>query len=87
MAAKSLEFKSQEDTRPVIIFSGRSPFWQNRQSFLLLGSKGLPPHSPEVNPAEHVWEHIRENGGFKNKTFETIRDVEQKLMYSCSKSS
>ena len=38
-----------------------------------------PPHSPEVNPAEHVWEHIRENGGFKNKTFETIRDVEQKL--------
>jgi len=24
-----------------------------------------PPHSPELNPAEHVWEHIRENGGFK----------------------
>ena len=38
-----------------------------------------PPHSPELNPAEHVWEHIRENGGFKNQTFETLRDVEQNL--------
>ena len=38
-----------------------------------------PPHSPELNPAEHVWEHIRENGGFKNKTFETLDDVEQNI--------
>ena len=38
-----------------------------------------PPHSPELNPAEHMWEHIRENGGFKNNTFATIHDVEQKL--------
>jgi len=38
-----------------------------------------PPHSPELNPAEHVWEHIRENGGFKNQTFDTISDVEQNL--------
>ena len=21
----------------------------------------LPPYSPELNPAEHVWEYIREN--------------------------
>ena len=28
----------------------------------------IPPYSPEVNPAEHIWEYIREAGGFKNKT-------------------
>jgi hypothetical protein len=38
-----------------------------------------PPHSPEVNPAEHVWEYVRENGGFKNRTFKTLYDVEQNL--------
>jgi len=37
------------------------------------------PHSPELNPAEHVWKEVRENGGFKNQTFDTLRDVEQKL--------
>ena len=25
-----------------------------------------PPYSPEVNPAEHLWEHIRESG-FRNR--------------------
>ena len=38
-----------------------------------------PAHSPELNPAEHVWEYIRENGGFKNQTFATLPEVEQNL--------
>jgi hypothetical protein len=44
-----------------------------------------PPYSPEVNPAEHVWEHIRENGGFKNKTFRTLLDVEQSMCAAATK--
>ena len=38
-----------------------------------------PAHSPELNPVEHVWEHIRENGGFKNQTIATLSEVEQNL--------
>ena len=39
-----------------------------------------PPYSPELNPVESVWHYIRENGGFKNETFDTLKDVELKLV-------
>ena len=38
-----------------------------------------PAHSPEVNPAERVWKHIRESGRFKNKTFDSLADVEMAI--------
>ena len=38
----------------------------------------LPPYSPELNPAEHVWEHIRENF-FGNQVFHSLDDVEDRL--------
>jgi transposase len=41
-----------------------------------------PAHSPEVNPAERMWRYIRENGGFKNKTFNSIKEVEDWLVTS-----
>ena len=41
----------------------------------------LPPYSPELNPVEHVWESIRENG-FRNKAFSSIEAVEDQLMRS-----
>jgi len=41
----------------------------------------LPPYSPELNPAEHVWDNIRENG-FRNKAFNSIDAVEDQLMQS-----
>ena len=44
-----------------------------------------PSHSPELNPAEHVWEYIRENGGFKNQTFESLRHVEENLCAAIQK--
>ncbi|MDR2835768.1 MAG: transposase [Bacteroidales bacterium] len=31
-----------------------------------------PPHSPEVNPAEHIWQYIRESSNFKNKTLKIV---------------
>ena len=38
----------------------------------------LPPYSPELNPAESVWEHLRENS-FGNRSFETLDEVEEVL--------
>ena len=38
-----------------------------------------PPYSPELNPVESIWHLIREDGGFKNKTFNTLNEVEIKL--------
>ena len=41
----------------------------------------LPPYSPELNPVEHIWDHIREDG-FRNKAFKSIEAVEDQLMQS-----
>ncbi|HUZ58871.1 MAG TPA: transposase, partial [Hanamia sp.] len=38
----------------------------------------LPPYSPELNPAEMLWKHIRSNY-FNNKCFETLDAVEEEL--------
>jgi transposase len=39
----------------------------------------LPHYSPELNPAEHLWDCIRENW-FPNKTFKSIDAVEDTLV-------
>jgi transposase len=38
----------------------------------------LPPYSPELNPAEHVWEEIREKW-FPNLVFHSLEGVEDRL--------
>jgi transposase len=38
-----------------------------------------PAYSPELNPVENLWHHIRENGKFKNTTFESMEAVEDRL--------
>ncbi len=38
----------------------------------------LPPYSPELNPAEHIWEYMREND-FGNDHFNILDDVEDRL--------
>lgn len=39
----------------------------------------LPPYSPELNPAEHLWEEIREKW-FPNKVFKSLDAVESVLV-------
>ena len=39
----------------------------------------LPPYSPELNPAEHIWEEIREKW-FPNLVFNSLDAVEDRLM-------
>lgn len=38
----------------------------------------LPPYSPELNPAEHVWETLREDC-FANTVFTSLDAVERAL--------
>lgn len=38
----------------------------------------LPPYSPQLNPTEHIWDHLRENN-FANKTFDDLTAVEDTL--------
>jgi transposase len=39
-----------------------------------------PPHSPELNPVEHVWEDLRENA-MPNAAFKSLDQVEQALCH------
>lgn len=38
----------------------------------------LPPYSPELNPVELLWDHLRENY-FANRVFESLDEVEEVL--------
>ena len=38
----------------------------------------LPPYSPELNPAEHIWDELREKY-FHNLTFDSLGAVEDRL--------
>ncbi|KAA6333555.1 hypothetical protein EZS27_018042 [termite gut metagenome] len=44
-----------------------------------------PAYSPEVNPIESLWHHIREKGKFKNTTFHSLKEVESRLVEVISK--
>ena len=39
----------------------------------------LPPHSPELNPVEHLWDYIREQKRFNNYIFESLDQLEDHL--------
>jgi DDE superfamily endonuclease len=39
----------------------------------------LPPYSPELNPAEHLWDYIREQKDFNNHIFESMDQLEDHL--------
>lgn len=44
-----------------------------------MGVTTLPPYCPELNPAEHVWDEIREKF-FPNLVFESLEAVEDQLI-------
>lgn len=39
-----------------------------------------PSHSPELNPAEHIWDELREKN-FPNKAFCSLKEVEQVFVH------
>ena len=44
----------------------------------------LPPHSPELNPAEHIWDYMREHD-MANKSFDSMDQLEDMLVVSMKK--
>jgi transposase len=49
----------------------------------------LPPYSPELNPAERLWEHVKKNTLY-NRLFETLKHLEyavEAFMRSLQKST
>jgi len=43
----------------------------------------LPPRTPEMNPIEQIWKEIRKRG-FKNKLFQTLDKVIDRLCDTCN---
>jgi len=41
----------------------------------------LPPYSPELNPVEHLWDHLREKH-FANQLFSSMKAVTDRLSMS-----
>ena len=41
----------------------------------------LPPYSPELNPTELIWRELRSKY-FNNKTFQSLEDVDNHLVYA-----
>jgi hypothetical protein len=72
------EFSKQFAHYRVIMGMDNAP-WHNSEMSKHIVPLFQPAYSPELNPAEHIWQHIRENGEFKNRTFNTIQEVEDNL--------
>jgi transposase len=46
----------------------------------------LPPGSPELNPTEHLWEHIREKY-FGNHVYNSLDEIEEEMVMALQKIS
>ena len=56
--------------------------WHSSQALVIPENIALieqPAYSPEVNPAEHIWEDIREKD-LPNRAFESLDEVEESLI-------
>lgn len=71
--------KQLKDYRVVMVMDGAA--WHKSQalaSFDNIAIVHLPPYSPELNPVEHIWEHIREKY-LKNFFWLSMNKLEEKL--------
>jgi hypothetical protein len=77
-----LEEVSTRHANEFVIMFVDGAAWHTTKGLTLPGNlclSFLPPYSPELNPAEHLWECIRENW-FPNKTFNSLDAVEDTLV-------
>jgi transposase len=68
------------DYRVIMIADQAS--WHKSQELLIpsnIRMLYLPPRSPELNPTEHLWEHLRENY-FHNREYPSLEAVEDALV-------
>lgn len=60
--------------------------WHKSKAFRLPNNMKLlflPPYSPELNPAEHLWDELREKN-FHNRVFESLDALEDVLVEGLS---
>ena len=72
--------KAYPENRIIMIMDNAS--WHNNYSIAGISNIKplfLPPRSPELNPVECLWHHIKENY-FSNRIFESIEQVIEKLV-------
>lgn len=64
----------------ILMFLGRAGWHGSKDLHIPSGMalEFVPPHSPECNPAEHLWEDIRENH-FGNDAMESMEQVDANL--------
>jgi transposase len=70
------------DDRVVMVLHGAG--WHKAKSLTIpanLRSVFLPPYSPELNPAENLWDDLREKA-FRNRVFASIQALENHLAAS-----
>jgi transposase len=73
---------SQRYSEENIIMALDGAGWHKSQGIKLppnLKLHFLPPHSPELNPLEHVWDELREKH-FHNKAFESMDALQEELV-------
>jgi len=73
---------SKEYPKYRIILTMDNACWHSSKNMVLpenIRFWHIPPYSPELNPAEHLWDYIRETKKFNNQTFNSIEDVVEKL--------
>jgi len=75
------EFSKQYQDYRIIMAMDRAPWHpsENSNKFDNIRVIRQPRYSPELNPAEHMWEHIRENY-FHNRQFKTLDILEEELV-------
>ena len=74
------EFSKHRDGQPTLLIMDRAPWHKNNQLVHdeTIVFEFLPPYSPELNPVEHLWEHIREKY-MSNHFWSRIRELEDEL--------
>lgn len=69
-----------KDYRIVMVMDGAAWHKSNSlQSFENIRIIYQPPHSPELNPVEHLWDHLREKH-LSNRFWETMENLEEVLV-------
>ena len=80
MSAFLGEIADSSPKRPALIFLDRAS-WHKSKALSVPEQLKLslpPPYSPELNPAERLWRHIRKEG-LHNKVFDTVLDVSEAI--------
>ena len=71
---------SYQDNRLIIIMDNAG--WHTSKNLEIPQNMvvwNIPPYSPELNPAEHIWNYIRQDKKFNNHVFKSLEEVDTKL--------